>query len=196
MKKIKIISLLLPLIISGCSFYETESKSESKSTPAAASSTSKVDNRKQIVKDLDAYGLDGKKYDQSLFKGKITLLNLWGTYCTPCKVEMPYLGYLHRKYADYGFQVVGIVVDVTTSTGSFRPGYKEKAEQICAESKVDYVSLLPAPALTSFINSTDYIPYSVFIDENGYQLGEEVTGSLTLKNWDELIDSVIMEYGF
>jgi len=47
-----------------------------------------------------------------LFKGKVTLVNFWATWCAPCRAEMPALDALHAKYADQGFQVATINLDI------------------------------------------------------------------------------------
>lgn len=210
MKKTKMFALLLPLLLSACSFYETESSAvtESSGLPSVVESSqeskadnpssgsvvanSSVDNRTRIVENLDATGLDGKHYDQTLFKGKVTLLNMWGTYCSPCIQEMPYLAYLDKKIDN--FQVVGVVIDVTDSKGQILDNYKTLAEKICTQSGVEYPSLLPCQSLRDFIYSTEYIPFSVFIDEDGYQLGEAVTGSMTLASWTEAVEDIMLEY--
>lgn len=53
----------------------------------------------------------GELSPMSLFKGKVTLLNLWATWCVPCKVEMPALNRLQEKLGDENFQVVAINID-------------------------------------------------------------------------------------
>ena len=55
--------------------------------------------------------LNGKKVSLSDFKGHPLLINYWGTYCAPCKIEMPWLQEFSKKYAGDGLQVVGITYD-------------------------------------------------------------------------------------
>jgi cytochrome c biogenesis protein CcmG/thiol:disulfide interchange protein DsbE len=45
------------------------------------------------------------------FKGQVVLLNLWATWCGPCRVEMPSIQKLHAQFADSGLHVVAISVD-------------------------------------------------------------------------------------
>ena len=42
------------------------------------------------------------------YKGKVVLLNIWATYCEPCKVEMPSLEGLHKAYGDSGLKIVAL----------------------------------------------------------------------------------------
>jgi len=42
------------------------------------------------------------------YRGQVVLVNLWATWCPPCKEEMPALQALHNKYADQGFTIIAI----------------------------------------------------------------------------------------
>ncbi|MGJ8528892.1 TlpA family protein disulfide reductase [Maritalea sp.] len=54
----------------------------------------------------------GEKVGFDHFAGKVTLVNFWATWCAPCRAEMPALDSLAAKYADQGFQVATINLDV------------------------------------------------------------------------------------
>ena len=45
------------------------------------------------------------------YRGNVVLLNIWATWCGPCRVEMPSIEQLHRAYAPKGLKVVAISVD-------------------------------------------------------------------------------------
>jgi len=53
----------------------------------------------------------GKIYKMQDFKGKVVLLNLWASWCTGCKAEMPEFFKLQQKYKDKDFVIVAISVD-------------------------------------------------------------------------------------
>src|SRR5437764_6332213 len=55
--------------------------------------------------------LDGKKFDIAAERGNVVFLNLWATWCGPCRYEIPELQAMHQKYASRGFKVVGISLD-------------------------------------------------------------------------------------
>lgn len=55
--------------------------------------------------------LDGDEFDGADLMGAPYMLNIWATWCAPCRHEMPELQELHDTYADLGFQVVGVSVD-------------------------------------------------------------------------------------
>jgi len=50
------------------------------------------------------------------YRGKVVLLNIWATWCPPCKVEMPSMEQLHRKLAGTDFRLVAVSVDEEDST--------------------------------------------------------------------------------
>ena len=58
-----------------------------------------------------ARALSGDSVSLALLRGKPVLLNVWATWCLPCKEEIPYLESLHGKYAAQGLQIVGVSVD-------------------------------------------------------------------------------------
>jgi peroxiredoxin len=56
-------------------------------------------------------GLDGKKITLADYKGKVVLLDFWATWCMPCKVEMPNVIRIHKKFNKKGFEIIGISLD-------------------------------------------------------------------------------------
>jgi len=58
-----------------------------------------------------AVNLEGDTVSLSSMRGDVVLLNLWATWCAPCRHETPFLQETYEKYADQGFQVVGISMD-------------------------------------------------------------------------------------
>ena len=58
-----------------------------------------------------ALAMDGSEVASESLRGKPYMLNVWATWCAPCRKEMPDLQELHDAYVDQGFQVVGVSVD-------------------------------------------------------------------------------------
>jgi peroxiredoxin len=63
--------------------------------------------------ELRAATLDGSRRVKTLadYEGKVILLNVWATWCEPCKVEMPSIERLHREFGAQGLAVVAVSVD-------------------------------------------------------------------------------------
>ena len=131
--------------------------------------------------------LDGNKIrSEDLFaENKITMINMWGTYCPPCIEEMPDLQAISEEYADRGAAVVGLVVDVPVGDDSML----EDAETIISKTGVTFRNLrawegfdeqFPAPGT----------PTTFFFDSGGKMVAEPVVGGNVpqyLKTLDQLL---------
>ncbi|MFJ9664114.1 TlpA family protein disulfide reductase [Streptomyces sp. NPDC101219] len=58
--------------------------------------------------ELSGDTVDGKDVDVADYKGKVVVLNVWGSWCNPCRAEAKYFAKVSREYADQGVQFVGI----------------------------------------------------------------------------------------
>lgn len=63
-----------------------------------------------------AFTMDGTPVGLADLKGEAVLLNVWATWCKPCREEIPALDSLHREFGPRGFRVVGVSIDVITDT--------------------------------------------------------------------------------
>ncbi len=60
---------------------------------------------------------DGKKIKFGDLKGKVILVDVWATFCGPCREQAPKLAALNQKYRDKGFMVVGLNIDEAQDRG-------------------------------------------------------------------------------
>lgn len=108
-----------------------------------------VDARRQLhagapVPDLSAIALNGDTISLHSLRGEVVLLNLWATWCAPCRQETPYLQAMYEEYRERGFEIVGVSMD--------NPGAINAIESFVAEYDVTY-TILHDPrqkAMTSF----------------------------------------------
>jgi len=68
-------------------------------------------NRQQVAKDFKVAALDGTHLRLADLKGKVVFLNLWATWCGPCKEEMPAMERLWQRYKEQGLVVVALSMD-------------------------------------------------------------------------------------
>lgn len=138
--------------------------------------------------------VDGKAASQLDLEGKkLTMVNIWATFCTPCIGEMPDLEKISKAYADKGLQVVGIPCDINiNSDGSYNSVLLAQAKKIITDTGVTYLNILPSPELNENKLSTVFsVPETVFLDENGNQVGESYIGSRSYEQWCDIIDSLL-----
>lgn len=64
--------------------------------------------------------MDGDSLHLSSLRGHPVLLNIWATWCPPCREEMPALQALHERYAPRGLRVIGVSVDSRGSEATIR----------------------------------------------------------------------------
>lgn len=130
--------------------------------------------------DIDGNVLEGA----SLYGGKLTMINVWATYCGPCIVEMPHLGELALEYADKGLAIVGIISDVysVSDAGS--------AKRIISDAKADYLHVLINNQMGMLLGDMQYVPTTLFVDEHGAELGRHV-GSMSKQQWTDIIDGYL-----
>jgi thiol-disulfide isomerase/thioredoxin len=99
--------------------------------------------------------LDGSPFDLASEKGHVVLLNVWATWCGPCRFEIPELGKLH---AGRGFKVIGVSID---------EGGAVDVKPFVHEQKIAYpIALDPEGKLTTILK-TSVIPTSVVVDKAG-----------------------------
>lgn len=181
MKKIiSFISIVMILIFafSGCG-TNTQDKPED------------VNTANGVLSSFTTTDIDGKSVDASVFKGKkLTMVNIWATYCGPCINEMPHLGEISKEYADKDFQIIGIALDVVDYyTGGLSESQVALAKDIIAQTGADYLHIVPSDSLNNAkLYQVTSIPETIFVDENGCQIGESIIGAKTKEAWIEIIE--------
>lgn len=135
---------------------------------------------------------DGDACSGEIFSGhKLTMLNIWGTFCGPCIREMPDLAQISREYGQ-SLQVIGIIIDAVDKNFNPIPVKKDAASDILAQTGVDYLQLLPSPSLNDLLLSeVQVFPTTYFVDENGFVIGEAYYGSRDHDTWKSIIDAYL-----
>ena len=105
----------------------------------------------------------GKRVSLTDLKGKPVLLNFWATWCTPCKVEMPWFEDLQKKYAAQGLQVVGINEDDDAQS----PEIKDQIKKTLERTGVDYTILMSDKKVGDAYGGLDVLPATFYIDRSG-----------------------------
>ncbi|NRF89663.1 redoxin domain-containing protein [Paenibacillus frigoriresistens] len=94
-------------------------------TNLSASDSKKYPQTGDKSPNFSLVGLDGKTHELSDYKGKPVLINFWGTFCPPCKEEMPALQKQYDKWSKEGVVFLEVNVDKNKVTvQSFMDQYK------------------------------------------------------------------------
>ena len=124
-------------------------------------------------------------------RNRITMVNIWGTFCGPCINEMPDLEILNQRIGDKGCAIVGVVID---AGGDYQMEVIRAAEEIIKDTGVSYLNLLPWEDIDNQFPA-QYIPTTYFIDPNGNIVGEAAVGSRGADDYEALIDEALAAAG-
>jgi len=106
---------------------------------------------------------DGAKIGLDAFKGRVVLLNLWATWCAPCREEMPSLDRLQAKLGSKEFEVVALSLD--------RAG-RDKARAFLEQIGIKHLALYIDPTMRAArgLEATG-MPTTLLIGRDGRELG-------------------------
>ena len=127
-------------------------------SPDSPSAQGLPDLRNKPAPSFTLKSLDGKTVSLSDYKGKAVLLNFWATWCGPCKLEMPWLIALQKKYAAQGFTVLGVSEDDPPT---------KNVSDFATKMGVDYPVLMSDDKLNKAYGGIDYLPTSYYIGRDG-----------------------------
>ncbi|MFK7983832.1 MAG: TlpA disulfide reductase family protein [Saprospiraceae bacterium] len=122
-------------------------------------------------------------------KGKVTLVNLWATWCKPCVYEMPALEKLHQNYKDKGVKIIAVSLDELEKTDSLvRPYWESNGFSMDAY-------IIGAKDPSTILTTIDpfwmgVIPTSFILNAKGEKV-ETISGTLKYEGFEEKILAVL-----
>lgn len=143
------------------------------------------------ILNFTATTIEGEQMTSDILgESKLTMLNVWATYCNPCLSEMPDLGELAAAYDSAEFQVMGIISDVAEGATEAE---LENARNLIAQTGAAYPHLLLNESLYSnLVGAVDAVPTTFFVNSEGELLGY-VVGARAKADWEEIIDELLAE---
>jgi thiol-disulfide isomerase/thioredoxin len=127
--------------------------------------------------DFTLQSLDGNSLRLSDLRGKAVLLNFWATWCSPCKIEMPWFIELQKQYGAQGLQIVGVAMDDSS---------KEDIAKFAKDMGVNYPVLLGKEEVGDAYGGVPALPETFFIGRDG-KIVDKIIG---LKGKAEIEDSI------
>ena len=116
--------------------------------------------------------LDGNTVSSAdIFAGhKVTMINLWGTYCGPCKGELEELGKLAKEFEAKDCQIIGICGDAVDEKKI------TLAKELLAKNNCEYLNVTSWDTFYDDIPAPCY-PCTYFVDSEGNVIGERINGA-------------------
>ncbi len=166
-------SLFLILPVSESEVKFNQLKDEQKNSTTGKALILKIESNKRTavgkpVIPFSQIGADGKIVDISALKGKVILIDFWGSWCVPCRMSHPALKKLYDKYKSKGFEIIGIANELANST-------RDKGKQDIAwrkaikEDGLKWLQVMYDPAIIDLVKEYDIngYPTKFLVDQNG-----------------------------
>ena len=129
-------------------------------TPPAPPTSEKVTLRffrnPEVIPAFAAHDLDGRVVSPAEWRGKVTLVNFWATWCGPCRLEIPDLIALQQKYHDQ-LQIIGISEDEDAGM----------VKQFRTEHKITYPVVMTTPEFERMFPGINALPTTFVLDREG-----------------------------
>jgi thiol-disulfide isomerase/thioredoxin len=114
-----------------------------------------------IALDTEMQGVNGESIKLSNYSGKVLLVNLWATWCGPCRNEIPELVRLHKEYQSRGVEMVGLSTEDPMSSA-------ESVQEFVRHFKVDYqIGWATREVAVALMQGRGSIPQSLIITRDG-----------------------------
>ena len=191
-KKILILGMALMLAagISACNASSKTSSSEattteSKQADAKAEDSKQAESDKEDKKfpEFTAKTVSGEDISSDLFKdSKLTVVNVWGSWCGPCVQEIPELQKLYESMKDKDVNVIGLAQDAGTDL--------DAVKEIIDKNKVTYQNIVPEGATEDFVMSLMAFPTTFFVDSDRNIVGV-IQGNRNLEAFTAAVEGVL-----
>ena len=120
-------------------------------------------NKEANLSEINFYDIKSNQLFLSDFQGKILLLNLWATWCLPCKIEMPALDRLQGLLGDENFEVLAIAVEKTEIL---------KIKEFYSEIGINNLKIYHDNSTKSGLYSKARgLPLTILVDNQGNEIG-------------------------
>ena len=140
-----------------------------------------------VVRPFSASDLNGHIVDNTFFANqRLTMVNVWATFCGPCIREMPDLAQLPGEFPSTDFAILGVVADTPDASN------EATARQLTGSTGVTYTNVIPDRSImTEMLAGVSVVPTTFFVDRTGTVVGEVLTGSRSKAEWMSIIQGML-----
>jgi thiol-disulfide isomerase/thioredoxin len=132
-----------------------------------------------VLPDVTMKGLIGPARNLGVYRGKPLLINVWASWCGPCRQEMGSLELLNRRFGGQQFNIIGISTD----------DYEDRALGFLRQSNTTFNNFLDKNLVLENLLGADHLPLTLLVDARGRVLSK-VYGS---RQWDSPESLKMME---
>lgn len=170
---------------------EIKTQAESSGEELTAEQDAQEESEETYVLTFEAFTIGGESLTSECFgDSKLTMINVWATYCNPCLSEMPDLGEIAASYDATDFQIIGIISDVMAESGEEDIEY---AKELITQTGANYPHLLLNESLYSnLVGAVSSVPTTFFVNQEGEVLGY-VVGVKSKGDWEAIINELLAE---
>ena len=115
-----------------------------------------------IALDAELETLDGKAFKLSDIKGKVLVIDLWATWCGPCRYEVPELVNIQKEFGPRGLEVIGLNIDPDNESET-----PERVRAFAKEFNVNYKLAYAERDLAASLMRGGNIPQSLVVGRDG-----------------------------
>lgn len=140
-----------------------------------------------------AVDLDGGAVDQDLLKGsRLTLVNVWATFCGGHAEDLTALQSLYESYPREDLNIVGIVASAQTPDGAVNEDEIGYVKYLLEMTGAEYPQMLPSDDLIQIkLKDLGVIPESFLLDSAGNLVGEPWIGSRDVGELRQIVDAAL-----
>lgn len=182
MKKFFItLTVLMLLLTSACIGKANSAIDESEEIPDYQYSLDTM----QYIPEFQCVDSQGNAVTNDIFSdNKVTLVNLWGTWCGPCVAEIPTLQSVYERMKDKGVGVIGVVEDAQ--------GNEEMVQKILSECGVTYTNIYPDEKFyDDFVSLCFTFPSSLIVDNQGNVIMPLISGANDAEEFEEMLTEAL-----
>ncbi len=112
--------------------------------------------------DFEVTDVDGAPHKLADYKGKVVIVDFWGTWCPPCRAELPSFIKLQKTYGEQGFQMIGLNYEGKTDEETAL-----KVKTFMTENGINYPCALGSEPTRAQVPNFEGYPTTLFIDRAG-----------------------------
>jgi thiol-disulfide isomerase/thioredoxin len=171
MKRTMIVMILSAMAASvwlSCSSSDSKNnrnQASTKQTPAAQ----KVSREpgQPVLARYSAYDVDGNSRQLSEWIGRQpVVINFWGTWCPPCRREIPGLIRLYDEYKSRGVEIVSLAIE--------RYAGPQQVKQFAQQAGMEWVQLMANEDVGQVFQLTGAVPTTIFFDASGREVARHI----------------------